>query len=268
MNKREEKGKKKNNQRRTLVSEETKKASKEGDDMAESDSCSVTSERKTIRKQQQEWADVLMFPANLEIKRSIDSHGERGEGAKHGSSHSGFNKGPFGWEGAPSHVSFMRARVLWVEQALKEAPLSRQTEALGPRPRPGGAGSLTDLSLIGGWQGWTDSFKDPHLWAAQCRHLSRQTLPCQSVPLLATTDMGIMYLMSFQASRTPATPLKTLPWVGDFHLLFFKILWPGCHCGRWDPSSPTRDRTHAPLHWKHRVLTTGPLGKSPRVSGF
>lgn len=25
-----------------------------------------------------------MFPANLEIKGSVDSHGERGEGAKHG----------------------------------------------------------------------------------------------------------------------------------------------------------------------------------------
>ena len=28
----------------------------------------------------------------------------------------------------------------------------------------------------------------------------------------------------------------------------------------WDPNSLTRDRTHAPLHWKHRVLTTGPSG--------
>ena len=93
----------------------------------------------------------------------------------------------------------------------------------------GDAGSLTGLPLISGWQGWTDSFKDTHLWAAQCHHLSRQTLPCQSVPLLATTDMGIMYLRSFQPSRTPATPLKTLPWVGDFNLLFFKILWPWCH---------------------------------------
>ena len=30
----------------------------------------------------------------------------------------------------------------------------------------------------------------------------------------------------------------------------------------WDLSSLTRDRTCSPLQWKHRVLTTGPLGKS------
>ena len=30
----------------------------------------------------------------------------------------------------------------------------------------------------------------------------------------------------------------------------------------WDLSSPTRDWTHTSLHWKRRVLTTGPPGKS------
>ena len=30
----------------------------------------------------------------------------------------------------------------------------------------------------------------------------------------------------------------------------------------WDLSSPTRDRTHAPLHWKCGILTTGPPGMS------
>ena len=49
-----------------------------------------------------------------------------------------------------SYVSVMKAGVPQTEQALKEAPLSRQTEALGPRPRLGGSRSLTDLSLIGG----------------------------------------------------------------------------------------------------------------------
>ena len=29
----------------------------------------------------------------------------------------------------------------------------------------------------------------------------------------------------------------------------------------WDLNSQTRDRSHAPLQWKHRVLTTGPSGK-------
>ena len=29
-------------------------------------------------------------------------------------------------------------------------------------------------------------------------------------------------------------------------------------------SSPTRDRTHAPLHWEHGVLAIGAPGKSPR----
>ena len=31
---------------------------------------------------------------------------------------------------------------------------------------------------------------------------------------------------------------------------------------RWGHTSPTRDQTCAPLHWKHGVLTTGPPGKS------
>ena len=34
----------------------------------------------------------------------------------------------------------------------------------------------------------------------------------------------------------------------------------------WDLSSPTRDWTHAPPHWKHRVLTIGLPGKSPAWS--
>ena len=57
MNKREEKGekkKKKKEPKKNFGLGRDKKASKEGDDMAESDSCSITSERKTIRKQQQE----------------------------------------------------------------------------------------------------------------------------------------------------------------------------------------------------------------------
>ena len=59
-----------------------------------------------------------------------------------------------------------------------------------------------------------------------------------------------------------------------------------CHCGLntiWffflaallsmgGLSFPTKDRTHAPLHWKLWVLTTGPPGKSPKhlshLSGF
>ena len=30
----------------------------------------------------------------------------------------------------------------------------------------------------------------------------------------------------------------------------------------WDLSSLTRDQTCCPLHWKQRILTTGPPGKS------
>ena len=30
----------------------------------------------------------------------------------------------------------------------------------------------------------------------------------------------------------------------------------------WNTSSPTKDSTHVPLQWKHRVLTTGQLEKS------
>ena len=36
--------------------------------------------------------------------------------------------------------------------------------------------------------------------------------------------------------------------------------------GMWDLSSPTRDRTHVPLQWKHGDLITGPPGKSPLLS--
>ena len=32
--------------------------------------------------------------------------------------------------------------------------------------------------------------------------------------------------------------------------------------GLQDLSSPTRDRTHVPLGWLSRILTTGPLGNS------
>ena len=40
--------------------------------------------------------------------------------------------------------------------------------------------------------------------------------------------------------------------------------------GIWDLSSLTRDQTCNPLHWKHRVLTTGLPGKSlnPFLSSF
>ena len=34
----------------------------------------------------------------------------------------------------------------------------------------------------------------------------------------------------------------------------------------WDLSSPARDWTCTPLHWKHRLLTTGPSGKFPRTA--
>ena len=30
-------------------------------------------------------------------------------------------------------------------------------------------------------------------------------------------------------------------------LFYVLVFWPG---GMWDLSSPTRDRTHTPLHWK------------------
>ena len=34
----------------------------------------------------------------------------------------------------------------------------------------------------------------------------------------------------------------------------------------WDLICPTREGTHAPLHWKHWVLTTGPPGNSHRFT--
>ena len=49
-----------------------------------------------------------------------------------------------------------------------------------------------------------------------------------------------------------------------FCFCFFFFFCAALHSMR-DPSSPTRDRTCVPLHWKHRVLTTGPPGKSLHV---
>ena len=49
--------------------------------------------------------------------------------------------------------------------------------------------------------------------------------------------------------------------VKEFFFFFFFLIF-GLPCGMQDLSSPTRDQTHAPLQWKHRVLTIGPPGKS------
>ena len=42
-----------------------------------------------------------------------------------------------------------------------------------------------------------------------------------------------------------------------YYMFFFATLQ-----GMWDLNPPTRDQTQYPLHWRHEVLTTGPLGKS------
>ena len=46
---------------------------------------------------------------------------------------------------------------------------------------------------------------------------------------------------------------------------FSFLFWPA---GIWDLSSPTRDQNPRPLHWKSRVLTTGPPGKFLMDSTF
>ena len=46
--------------------------------------------------------------------------------------------------------------------------------------------------------------------------------------------------------------------------IIFKNISLAALLSMWDLSSPARNQTHAPpLHWKHRVLTTGPPGKLP-----
>ena len=42
-----------------------------------------------------------------------------------------------------------------------------------------------------------------------------------------------------------------------FFFFFLAMPW-----GIWDLSSPMKDQTCIPLQWKHRILTTRPLGKS------
>ena len=54
-------------------------------------------------------------------------------------------------------------------------------------------------------------------------------------------------------------------WVVWFVLVFGFLAIPH---GLRDLSSPTRDRTHAPLQWKHRVLTTGHQGSPISVLFF
>ena len=59
------------------------------------------------------------------------------------------------------------------------------------------------------------------------------------------------------SSQPPASTLLSLASNYLFIYLFLATLR-----GMRDLSSPTRDRTCCPLHWKHGVLTTGPPGKS------
>ena len=53
------------------------------------------------------------------------------------------------------------------------------------------------------------------------------------------------------------------------HHFFFKIFifLAMLHC-MWDLSSLTRDRICTPLHWKLRILTTGPPGSTPASSSL
>ena len=62
---------------------------------------------------------------------------------------------------------------------------------------------------------------------------------------------SVLNLMKFNLSIYHGLHLFFL----SFFLFFF---WPS---SIWDLSSPTRDQNPRPLHWKSRVLTTGPPGK-------
>ena len=48
----------------------------------------------------------------------------------------------------------------------------------------------------------------------------------------------------------------------SFLRLSLSLSFPCLEKGMWDLSSQTRDQTHSPPHWKHKVLTTGMPGKS------
>ena len=75
--------------------------------------------------------------------------------------------------------------------------------------------------------------------------------------LLNVTFLVRPHLMERYSLSPPPHPN---PPATDLCSFLFCLAAPG---GMWDLSSPTRDRTQAPLQWKCKVLTTGPPRKSP-----
>ena len=59
--------------------------------------------------------------------------------------------------------------------------------------------------------------------------------------------------------------MLSVPFLASFFNFYFQIFLAMPH-GMWDLGSPTGVWTHTPLHWKHRVLTTGPPEKFPFIA--
>ena len=64
---------------------------------------------------------------------------------------------------------------------------------------------------------------------------------------------GVYPILSLQLCCNSKTVLKSC-------FAFLAVLR-----GTWDLSFPTKRSNPCPLQWKHRILTTGPPGKSSKV---
>ena len=129
---------------------------------------------------------------------------------------------------------------------------------------------LRGISVCHGWLVKEDPWDPPPNMQIQCPVGGTKNLQFQQA--VRTTLMVPLHGPLFEIHRLNLFPnILTLRLVGSYHpflfLFFFNIFLesyllaaPG---GMWDLGSLTKDGTCAPLHWWHRVLTTGPPGKPP-----
>ena len=70
------------------------------------------------------------------------------------------------------------------------------------------------------------------------------------------SPFGCMLFFSFYVLKKSVAYVITLNFSAEI-FLFLATIW-----GMRDPSSLSRDQTHAPLHWECRILSTVPPGSS------
>ena len=98
-----------------------------------------------------------------------------------------------------------------------------------------------------------------------CSQISFSTLPSISggiiVLLVNLRYKAIKWLVQGQTVIKLLSSYLNQSYFYLFIIIFLIFIYLSPH-GLWNLSCLTRDWAHALLHWKHRVLTTGPPGKS------